>query len=116
MSAHPDSLQAADATCGVADGDAFCREKGANVRLAVAFAVGTNEAVAVIEENKAEDAPHIVLNIRIVEVHFPAPARRRKTAEHEQSGIGRGEGRQRVGFGFFCHGFVREIATFPFHI
>ena len=83
---------------GVADGDAFFREKIANRRLAETLAVGADKMLAVIKENEAEDAPHIVLDIRIIKIHCPTLARRRETAEHEQARILRGKRREWVGF------------------
>ena len=86
------ALQTADAVRGIADGDAFVAEEIADGCFAEAFAVGADEMFVVVEENEAEDAPHVVLDVRVVKIHFPALARRREAAKHEQACVLRGEG------------------------
>lgn len=49
--------------------------------------------VFVAEEGESEDAPHVVLEVGVVEVHCPSFAFRRKAPEHEHAGIGGVEGR-----------------------
>jgi hypothetical protein len=44
-----------------------------------------NEMSLVAFETNAKDAPHVIDEIRIKEVHRPSMARRRKATEHQQA-------------------------------
>ena len=46
-----------------------------------------HEMLFITEKQIAEDAPHIVLEIGVIERHAPTLGGRRKRAQHQQSGI-----------------------------
>ena len=48
--------------------------------------IGFYKVVLVVEEDKSHDSPHIILYVRVVEVHRPSFALGRKTAEHKNFG------------------------------
>ena len=74
----------------------FSVKNSTSLSLSKAFLSGKEEMVLVAEEDEPEDAPHIVLKVRIEEVHTPAFLLRRETAQHQQLGICRQEGFQRM--------------------
>ena len=41
----------------------------------------------VAEKHYAKNPPHIIIEIRIIKIHLPTTARRRKTAEHQDFGV-----------------------------
>ena len=82
----------------VADGNAFFMQKIANQAFLKRLATRRNKIILIGKKHQPENPPHIVLKIRIIKIHLPARLRRRKTAQHQQLGVGRGERRQRMGF------------------
>ena len=52
--------------------------------------------LAVVEEEVTHDAPKVVDEIGVIEVHAPTVGRGRETAEKEHAAVGRQEGRKGV--------------------
>jgi len=76
---------------GIVEGDASCAQEGFDVALAETPGREVDEVVLVGKEHQSEDAPHVVLEVGIEEVHAPAAARWREAAQHEYTGAGRQE-------------------------
>ena len=91
-------LQSADGCGGVVKGDAFLGEEGDEPSLVEGFLAGDEEVLLVLEEEEAEDAPHVVLQVRVEEIHAPAFLLRRETSQHQQSGFGGEKGFKRMFF------------------
>ena len=79
------------------------RKKFAQRYFAEAFAVGSKEVLSVAVVDEAEDAPHVVLQVRVIEIHFPAAARWREAAKQQQSGVFGDERGKRVCFDGCVH-------------
>lgn len=103
------AAQAADFKGGVGEGDALCGKEGAESLFVEGVAGVGEEVVFVLEEGEPEDAPHVVLEVGVVEVHFPACARGREAAKHEDAGVGGVEGRERMSFGHGLSGLEEEV-------
>ena len=66
-----------------------------------------DEEILVVIENQSHDAPHIVLEVRVVELHRPARPGRRKTPQHQQLRVGRKEKTERMSlYHTFASGFL----------
>ena len=102
-------LQSADGCGGVVKGDAFLGEEGDEPFLVEGFLAGDEEVFLVLEEEEAEDAPHVVLQVGVEEIHAPAFLLRREASQHQQSGIGREKGFKRMFFDEGCVGWHRCI-------
>ena len=70
---------------GVIEGDAFPGEEFYQIIFVESLFPGEQEVVLVVEVDEAEDAPHVVLQVRIEEIHAPALPLWWKTAQHQQS-------------------------------
>lgn len=103
------AAQAADFKGGVGESDALCGEEGAEAFFVESVAGVGEEVVFVPEEDEPEDTPHVVLEIGVVEVHFPACARGREAAEHEDAGVSGEERRERMLFGHGLSGLEEEV-------
>lgn len=106
-------LQAADHTSRIIEGDSLFFQKRHNTGLVEALFTGYQKMVLVTEKKQTDDAPHIVLQIRIKEIHAPALTLRRKTSQHQQTGLRRQEGFQ----GMCLYGrkdelFVHDVVGF----
>ena len=66
--------------------------EGANGRFVKAFFTVDHEMLAVVEEEVTHDAPKVVDEIGVIEVHAPTVGRGRETAEKEHAAVGRQEG------------------------
>jgi hypothetical protein len=78
--------------------NALFRQESAKKRLVERLPVFRQEMIPVAKEYRSENPPHVILKIRIKEIHFPARFRRRKTAQHQYFGAFREKGRQGMGF------------------
>ena len=85
-------LQSADGGGGVIKGDASLGEEGDETFLVEGFLAGEEEVLLVAEEEEAEDAPHVVLQVGVEEIHAPAFLLWREASQHQQSGFGREKG------------------------
>ena len=70
-------------------------------------------------ENVSHDAPHVVDEVRVVEIHAPAFFLGRETAQHQQACVGRKERLQGMLFGWnggggicWCHVYLSVCFTF----
>ena len=70
--------------------------EGANGRFVKAFFTVDHEMLAVVEEEVTHDAPKVVDEIGVIEVHAPTVGRGRETAEKEHAAVGRQEGGEGV--------------------
>ena len=85
-------LQPAHGCGGVIKGDAFFGEEGDESFLVESFLPGDEEVFLVLEEEEAEDAPHVVLQVGVEEIHAPTFLLWRETSQHQQSGFCREKG------------------------
>lgn len=81
---------------GVSQCDAFVFEKRDERGFVEFFLFGKFEVVRVVEPDESLHAPHVVLEVGIVEVDGPAHPLRRKTAEKDYPSVGRNEKSQRM--------------------
>ena len=77
-------LQSAYRCSGIVESDTLVCEKLYQCLLVEGFLAGQEEMLLVMEEEEAEDAPHVVLQVRIEEIHAPALPLWWKTAQHQQ--------------------------------
>ena len=89
-------LQSADGCGGVVHADALTGKKAFDVVKEECLVLLADEAHLVLEEADAEDAPHVVGEVGIIEVHRPAFLSRREAAEHQQTASFWKERRERM--------------------
>ena len=78
-------LQSAYGSGGVVHADALTGKKAFDVVKVECLVLLADEAHLVLEEADAEDAPHVIGEVRIIEVHCLAFLPRREAAEHQQT-------------------------------
>ena len=94
------ALQANDGLRRVEDGYAFCfAERGDFVAVENLLYL---KICLVAKENLSHDPPHVVLRVRVEELHTPPFFRRWKTAKHQQLCVRRQKWPQRMTFYFVC--------------
>ena len=70
----------------------------------------------VVEEDQAEDAPHIVDEIRIIELHRPAFLRWREGSQHQDSGVLRQERLKRMTLNYQLLTLNCQLSTLNYHL
>ena len=80
-------LQAADGGGGVEEGEAFLLTEGYDVVYLEAFVLQIHEVVSVAKEYLSLDAPVVIDEVGVVEVHTPPLALWRETAQEQYLGI-----------------------------
>ena len=74
----------------------------------------------VTEKDVSEDPPHVVLKIRIKEIHAPSFLLWREASQHQQFGVGREERLERVffddGYDFFHERTLLELFLKPLDV
>ena len=85
------AVQSAGHGHGVADGDALFAQKRFDGLAAEALVGRVDKVVLVVEEDKAEDAPHVVGIVGVEKLHRPAFAGWRETAQQQDAGLWRQE-------------------------
>ena len=89
-------LQAAYGGGGVVEAYALVVKKGDDEVKAEGLCLGVHEMVLVAKEDESLDAPVVVDEIGIVEVHAPALPLRRETAQEEHTAVLWQKGVQRM--------------------
>lgn len=89
-------LQAAYGGGSVVEAYALVHQEGDDEINAEGLCLGVHEMVLVAEENEALDAPVVVDEVGIVEVHAPALPLRRETAQEEHTAVLWQKGVQRM--------------------
>ena len=77
-------LKTAYGCSSIVECDALFGEEVYQRFLVEGFFAGQEEMLLIVEEEEAEDAPHVVLQVRIKEIHAPTLPLRWKTAQHQQ--------------------------------
>ena len=85
----------------VVECDPAAAAEGLDALLVEFPAAGHQEMRLVARGKVAHDPPHVVLQVRVEEIHRPADTLRRKAAEHQHPGMRRQEGFKRMFLG--CH-------------
>ena len=95
-------LQSANGRGGVEEGDAFVLAKGYYLVYVEAFACRVDEMVAVAKEDLPFNAPVVVDEIGVIEIHAPPLSLWRKTAEKQHFGFFGKKGDERMVFHIGC--------------
>ena len=90
------ALESTNAAGGVEKGQSFFGGEVANGGFVETFFVGDHKMLAVVEEEVAHDAPEIVDEVGVIEVHAPTIFGRRETAEKEHAPVFGQEGGEGV--------------------
>ena len=80
------SCSTTDLGAGIKQCDTFFFEKGLEQIQPESLCLGIDKVVLVVEENDAEDPPHVIDEIRVIEWHRPPLLCRRKGAQHQDAG------------------------------
>lgn len=78
-------LRPHDGTGRIVEGDALSTKEVFYLLLAKTASLEVDEVISVMKEQKTKDTPHVIGKIGIEEIHAPAFACWRKTAQHEQA-------------------------------
>ena len=111
-------LQSFDGGGSVEEGDALVLAMGNDGIEAETFGLGIHKVIPVAKEDLPLDAPMVVDEIGVIEVHAPAFPLWRKTAEEKHFGILRQEGNERMIFHFcraafdVCSVQISHVCTF----
>ena len=112
-------LKTADGGSRVVQGDAFVEQELHNHFFLETFGPFIYKPIPVAMENVSHDAPHVVDEVRVVEIHAPAFFLGRETAQHQQACVGRKERLQGMLFGWnggggicWCHVYLSVCFTF----
>ena len=89
-------LQAADGSGGIEESKALFLAEGHNLINLETLGFEVYEVILVAKEYLALDAPVVVDEVRVIEIHAPTLTLRRETAEEEYAGILGQEGTQRM--------------------
>ena len=97
------ALQTTYSRGSVVECHAFLSQESFQTHLVETLSVRCQEVVFVLKENPTEDAPHVVLQIGIEEIHGPSCLRRRKTAQHQHAASVGQERFKRMIFNSYLH-------------
>lgn len=81
------SLQTAHSGSGIIERYAVVGAELLNFGLSKSAFGSVDKVILVVEKQVSHDAPHVVLQIGIKEVHAPSFLRWRKTAQHQDAGF-----------------------------
>ena len=76
-------LQPPHSRCCIENGNSCFGAESHNCFIIKSSLVGNHKPVLIAKEDQAQYAPHVVLKIRVEEIHWPTRFRWRKTAKHQ---------------------------------